>query len=80
MKTVQLKNILIQKIAASNDKSFLSSIKTIIDAKSETLIYRTTSEQRQSIKDGQEQKIKSFYSIFSFAILSSNMMWLFGEP
>ncbi len=54
MTTVELENILIQKIAAINDKSLLSAIKTIIDAKSEALIYRTTREQRQSIKDGQE--------------------------
>jgi len=55
MTTLELKDILIHKIAAINDKSFLTAIKTIIDTKSETLIYRTTPEQRQRIKEGQEQ-------------------------
>ena len=55
MTTLELKDILIHKIAAINDKAFLSAMKTIIDTKSETLIYKTTPEQRQSIKEGQEQ-------------------------
>lgn len=55
MTTIELKDILIQKIIAINDKSFLSAIKTIIDAKSETVIYRTTPDQRQNIAEGVEQ-------------------------
>jgi predicted transcriptional regulator len=55
MTTIELKNILIHKIAAINDKSFLAAMNTIIDTNSEKLIYRTTPEQRQQIKEGQEQ-------------------------
>jgi len=55
MTTIELKHILIHKIAAINDKSFLSAMNTIIDTKSEKLIYKTTPEQRQRIKEGQEQ-------------------------
>jgi predicted transcriptional regulator len=55
MTTIELKDILIHKIAAINDKSFLAAMNTIIDTKSEKLIYRTTPEQRQRIKEGQEQ-------------------------
>ena len=55
MTTIELKDILIHKIAAINDKSFLAAINTIIDTKSEKLIYKTTPEQRQRIKEGQEQ-------------------------
>ena len=55
MTTIELKNILIHKIAAINDKSFLAAMNTIIDTNSEKLIYRTTPEQRQRIKEGQEQ-------------------------
>jgi predicted transcriptional regulator len=58
MTTIELKNILIHKIAAINDKSFLAAMNTIIDTKSEKLIYRTTPEQRQRIKEGQEQLAK----------------------
>jgi predicted transcriptional regulator len=55
MTTIELKDILIHKIAAINDKSFLAAINTIIDTKSEKLIYKTTPEQRQAIKEGQDQ-------------------------
>lgn len=55
MKTAELKNILIQRIAGINDKSFLSAINTIVEAKSESTIYKITPAQRQSIKEGREQ-------------------------
>jgi len=55
MTTIELKDILIHKIAAINDKSFLAAMNTIIDTKSEKLIFRTTPEQKQRIKEGQEQ-------------------------
>ena len=55
MNTVDLKNILIHKISGINDKTFLAAIKTIIDSKSETTVYKTTQEQRAKIIEGQEQ-------------------------
>lgn len=55
MTTIELKDILCHKIAAINDKSFLSAINTIIDTKSDTIIYKLTPEQRERIKKGQEQ-------------------------
>lgn len=55
MTTIELKDILIHKIAAINDKSFLAAMNIIIGAKSEKLIYKTTPEQRQRINEGQEQ-------------------------
>ena len=55
MTTIELKDILIHKIAAINDKSFLAAMNTIIDTKSEKLIFRTTPEQKQRIREGQEQ-------------------------
>jgi predicted transcriptional regulator len=55
MTTFELKDILFHKIAAINDKSFLSALKTIVDTKSETIIYKTSPEQRQAIKEGQDQ-------------------------
>ena len=58
MTTFELKDILFHKIAAINDKSFLSALKTIIDTKSETIIYKTSPEQRQAIKEGQDQIAK----------------------
>ena len=55
MTTIELKDILIHKIAAINDKSFTAAMNTIIDIKSEKIIYRTTPEQKQRIKLAQEQ-------------------------
>jgi hypothetical protein len=55
MTTIELKDILIHKIAAINDKSFLAAMNTIIDTKSDKLIYKTTPEQKQRIKEAQEQ-------------------------
>jgi predicted transcriptional regulator len=55
MTTIELKDILFHKIAAIDDKSFLSAIKTIIDTKSETIIYKITPEQRKKIKESQDQ-------------------------
>jgi len=37
-----------------NDKSFLAAMNTIIDTKSEKLIYKINTGQRQRIKEGQE--------------------------
>jgi predicted transcriptional regulator len=61
MTTVELKNILMHKIAGINDKSFLAAIQTIIESKSNTTIYKTTSEQRKGIKEGRAQIAKGEY-------------------
>jgi len=58
MTTVELKNILMHKIAGINDKSFLSAINTIIESKAETTIYRTSQKQQEKIMEGREQIAK----------------------
>jgi len=55
MKTAVLKEIIAHRIAGINDKSFLSAINTFIEAKSDSMIYKTTPEQRKSIQEGIEQ-------------------------
>jgi hypothetical protein len=55
MTTIELKDVLFHKIAAIDDKSFLSAIKTIIDTKSDTIIYKLTPEQRKRIIKSQDQ-------------------------
>ena len=55
MTTIELKDILHHKIAAINDKSFLAAMNTIIDTKSENLIFKTTPEQKLRVKAAQEQ-------------------------
>jgi predicted transcriptional regulator len=58
MTTVELKNILMHRIAGINDKSFLTAIKTIIETKSKSTVYKTTPEQRKRIKEGRAQIAK----------------------
>jgi predicted transcriptional regulator len=61
MTKVELKNILMHRIAGINDKSFLAAIKTIVETKSNTTIYKTTPEQRRRIKEGRTQIGKGEY-------------------
>lgn len=61
MRTFELKNILMQRIAGINDKSFLSAINTIVEAKSESTIYQTTPEQKKRIAEGIAQIAKGEY-------------------
>ena len=61
MTTVELKNILMHRIAGIEDKSFLTAIKTIIETKSKSTIYKTTPEQRKRIKEGRAQIAKGEY-------------------
>ena len=58
MKTAELKDIIVHRIAGIDDKSFLSAINTIIEAKSESTVYKTTPEQRQRIQEAREQIAK----------------------
>jgi predicted transcriptional regulator len=55
MTTIELKNSIIHRIAGLNDKSLLNAIKTLIETKSESKIYKTIPEQRKRIKEGQVQ-------------------------
>jgi len=55
MTTIDLKKDLIHRIAEINDKSVLDAIKAIIDNKSKSTIFKTTSEQRKSINEGLDQ-------------------------
>jgi predicted transcriptional regulator len=61
MSTAELKNLLIHRIAAINDKTLLDAIKALIDTKSDQTIYQTTPEQRKSIEEGQEQITRGEY-------------------
>ena len=51
MTTVDLKNILIHRIAGINDKSFLTAINTLVETKSESMFYKTTPEQQKRIEE-----------------------------
>lgn len=55
MTTIELKNFLIYRIAGINDKNFLNAIKTIVESKTESVVYKTTPEQKERINEGQKQ-------------------------
>jgi predicted transcriptional regulator len=55
MTTVDLKNRLIHTIAGLNDKSLLTAIEKFIETKSESMIYKTSQEQRRRIAEGRSQ-------------------------
>ena len=61
MKTAELKNILIQRIAGINDKSFLSAINTIVEAKSNSAVYITSPEQKRMIMESKAQFARGEY-------------------
>jgi hypothetical protein len=61
MTTMELKSILMHRIAGINDKSFLAAIKTIIEYKSEATIYNTTPDQQNAINEGREQLANGEY-------------------
>lgn len=61
MTTTELKKILVHQIASINDKSFLTAIKTIIESKSKSTIYKTNPEQRKRISEGRIQIAKGEY-------------------
>jgi len=49
MTTLDLKNILVQQIQSIQDESFLNEIKKILDAKTKSIQYETSDEQKKSI-------------------------------
>ncbi len=61
MNALELKNMLIEKISAIDDVSFLEAIHTILKTKSEPTIYKTTPEQKANIQEGIQQIEKGNY-------------------
>lgn len=61
MTTIELKNILIHKIAEIEDVSFLKAIKTIIDSKADNEILTLTTEQRNEIIESKKQIEQGLY-------------------
>lgn len=49
MSTLELQRLLIHRISEINDMAFLSAIKTILDAKANTIMFTLTPEQQEDI-------------------------------
>ncbi|MCM2302328.1 MAG: hypothetical protein NDI80_06875 [Flavobacteriaceae bacterium] len=55
MTSIELKKLLIHRIAEINDESFLNAIKTILDSKTQSRIINLTSEQHSEIKESRKE-------------------------
>ena len=55
MTTVEIKKILIHKILAINDVSFLKAIQTIVDSKADNKILVLTENQRKEIIESKKE-------------------------
>ncbi|NOU19942.1 MAG: hypothetical protein HOO91_20475 [Bacteroidales bacterium] len=61
MTTIELKKVLIHRIAEINDISFLKAIKTILDSKIETEVITLTAEQRNEIIESKKEIEQGLY-------------------
>jgi hypothetical protein len=55
MTAIELKNLLIHRIAEINDVSFLNAIKTILDTKTQSQTIKLTPEQRNEIQESRKE-------------------------
>jgi len=58
---LELKNVLIQRIAEIEDKSFLQAIKTILDAKAESKTLQLTPELINEIMESKQEIEKGLF-------------------
>ena len=61
MTSIELKKLLIHRIAEINDESFLNAIKTILDSKTQSHILNLTSEQRSEIIESRKEIAKELF-------------------
>ena len=61
MTSLELKKLLIHRIAEINDVSFLKAIKTILDSKTQNKIMSLTQEQRFEIIESKKEIEKGLY-------------------
>lgn len=55
MTTIELKKLLIQRIAEINDVSFLKAVKTILESKTNTEVLLLTPEQKKEIMESKKE-------------------------
>lgn len=55
MTSLELKKLLMHRIAEINDESFLNAIKTILDSKVQTRVLNLTVEQRSEINESRKE-------------------------
>jgi predicted transcriptional regulator len=58
MSTIELREMIINQLAHINDISFLKAIKTLVDSKAESEVYKLSGFQKERIQMGRAQLIK----------------------
>jgi hypothetical protein len=58
MSTIELREMIMNQLAHINDTSFLKAIKTLVDSKAQSEVYKLSDYQKQRIQDSREQAIK----------------------
>ena len=61
MSAIELKKLLIHRIAEIDDVSFLKALKTILDSKSDSKILTLTSEQNLEINESKKEIEQGFF-------------------
>lgn len=61
MTTIELKKVLIQRIAEIDDESFLEAIKTILDSKTQSPMMKLTETQIAEISESKDQIARGLF-------------------
>ncbi len=75
MNTVELRNMISQRISLIDDEPFLDAIKTILDAKVSSSIYQLSNFQKERIVLGREQ-LKNGHVISNEDLQAEIDLWL----
>jgi len=75
MNSVELGHIINERISLIDDESFLSAIKTILDSKVSSAVYKLSDFQKERINSGREQ-LKNGETISNDDLQSEISQWL----
>jgi len=75
MNSVELRHIINERISLIDDESFLSAIKTILDSKVSSAVYKLSDFQKERINSGREQ-LKNGETISNDDLQSEISQWL----
>lgn len=75
MNSIELRHIINDRISLIDDESFLSAIKTILDSKVSSAVYKLSDFQKERIDSGREQ-LKNGNAISNDDLQSEISKWL----
>jgi len=75
MNSVELRHIINERNSLIDDESFLSAIKTILDSKVSSAVYKLSDFQKERINSGREQ-LKNGETISNDDLQSEISQWL----